>query len=119
MYDIGKPVEIIEVEPLVLPAPLRRETEQPLTIEVLVSVSDPTFEPVTVLEKPWHPQQRKGRANMSRLSRKEEQQLLAEIYAKAERRQAAKKAGVPQVGVLKHDWRLLSAYTLKSGTSSK
>jgi hypothetical protein len=29
MCDIGKPVEMIDVEPLSLPAPLRRETEQP------------------------------------------------------------------------------------------
>ena len=37
---------------------------------------------------------------MSRPSRKEEQQLLAEIYAKAQRRRAAKNAGVPQVGIV-------------------
>lgn len=36
---------------------------------------------------------------MTRSSRKDEQQLLAEIYAKAQRRRDAKKAGVPQVGI--------------------
>ena len=38
MCDIGKPIEIIDVEPLSLPAPLRREkespAEQPVTVEV-------------------------------------------------------------------------------------
>jgi hypothetical protein len=29
MCDIGKPIEIINVEPLSLPAPLRRGKEQP------------------------------------------------------------------------------------------
>jgi hypothetical protein len=45
MCDIGKPVEMIDVEPLVLPAPLRKEqpTEQPVTVEV--PVSDTTAEP--------------------------------------------------------------------------
>ena len=51
MCEIGKPVEIIDVEPLALPAPLRSKQEQLeeqlATVEVLVSVSDPTFEPVT------------------------------------------------------------------------
>jgi len=37
---------------------------------------------------------------VTRSSRKEEQQLLEEIYAKAQRRRAAKKAGVPQVGIV-------------------
>lgn len=40
MCEIGKPVEIIDVEPLKLPAPLRREenpAEQPVTAEVPVS----------------------------------------------------------------------------------
>jgi hypothetical protein len=46
MCEIGKPVEIIDVEPLSLPAPLRRETEQPagqpVTVEVPVSAETPT-----------------------------------------------------------------------------
>jgi hypothetical protein len=50
MCEIGKPLEILDVEPLKLPAPLRRETEQPeeqpVTIEV--PVSETTVEPVTV-----------------------------------------------------------------------
>jgi hypothetical protein len=52
MCDIGKPVEIIDVEPLSLPAPLRRKTEQPteqpVTVEVPLSVSETTSEHVTV-----------------------------------------------------------------------
>jgi hypothetical protein len=53
--EIGKPIEIIDVEPLSLPAPLRREkevpVEQPVTAEIPVSES--TVEPVTVtVEKP-------------------------------------------------------------------
>jgi len=43
MCDIGKPVEIIDVEPLILPAPLRREQEQPeeqpMTVEAPVSAN--------------------------------------------------------------------------------
>ena len=46
MCEIGKPIEIIDVEPLSLPAPLRRETEQPA--ERPVTVSETTVEPVTV-----------------------------------------------------------------------
>ena len=50
MCDIGKPVEIIDVEPLSLPAPLIKETEtpaeQPVTVEV--PVSETTVEPVSV-----------------------------------------------------------------------
>jgi hypothetical protein len=46
MCEIGKPIEIIDVEPLSLPAPLRRETEQPVTVEV--PVSETAVEPVTV-----------------------------------------------------------------------
>ena len=46
MCNIGKPVEIIDVEPLSLPRPLRRETEQateqPVTVEVPVSAETPT-----------------------------------------------------------------------------
>ena len=45
MCEIGKPIEIIDVEPLSLPAPLRREieqaTEQPVTVEVPVSAETP------------------------------------------------------------------------------
>jgi hypothetical protein len=41
MCDIGKPIEMIDVEPLSLPKPLRREQEQPeeqpVTIEVPVT----------------------------------------------------------------------------------
>jgi hypothetical protein len=37
---------------------------------------------------------------VTRSSRKEEQELLAEIYAKAQRHRTAKKAGVPQVGIV-------------------
>jgi hypothetical protein len=41
MCEIGKPLEILNVEPLNLPAPLRREQEQPqeqpVTIEVPVT----------------------------------------------------------------------------------
>lgn len=50
MCDIGKPIEIIDVEPLSLPKPLRKETkapvEQPVTMKV--PVSETTVEPVTV-----------------------------------------------------------------------
>ena len=49
MCEIGKPIEIIDVEPLSLPAPLRRETkqatEQPVTVKV--PVSETTVQPVT------------------------------------------------------------------------
>jgi hypothetical protein len=52
MCEIGKPIEIIDVEPLSLPAPLRKEKEQPaeepVTVEVPVSVSETTVDPVTV-----------------------------------------------------------------------
>ena len=51
MCEIGKPVEMIDIEPLSLPAPLRRKkevpVEQPVTVEVPVSAETP----VTV-EKP-------------------------------------------------------------------
>ena len=51
MCDIGKPIEIIDVEPLSLPAPLRREkeqpTQQPATVENPVSAETPV-EPATV-----------------------------------------------------------------------
>jgi hypothetical protein len=51
MCEIGKPLEVIDSQPLVLPAPLRREkqpTEQPVTIEVPVMVSDTAVEPVAI-----------------------------------------------------------------------
>ena len=45
MCDIGKPIEIIDVEPLSLPTPLRREkeqpTQQPATVEAFVSAETP------------------------------------------------------------------------------
>jgi hypothetical protein len=48
MCDIGKPVEVIDVEPLSLPVPLRRKpeqpTEQPVTVEVPVSETTLTVE---------------------------------------------------------------------------
>ena len=55
MCDIGKPVEMIDVKPLSLPAPLRKEKETPVkrpaTVEV--PVSETTVERVTVtFEKP-------------------------------------------------------------------
>jgi hypothetical protein len=41
MCEIGKPLEIVDVEPLNLPKPLRREQEQPeeqpVTVEVPMS----------------------------------------------------------------------------------
>jgi hypothetical protein len=51
LCKIGKPVEIIDVEPLSLPAPLRREketpVEQPVTAPVPVSAeTDATAEKV-------------------------------------------------------------------------
>jgi len=46
MCQIGKPLEILNVEPLNLPAPLRRETEQPVSAED--PVSETTFEPATI-----------------------------------------------------------------------
>jgi len=50
MCDIGKPVEMIDVEPLSLPAPPRKEkevpVEQPASVEV--PVSEATVEPVTL-----------------------------------------------------------------------
>ena len=53
MCEIGKPIEIIDVEPLVLPAPLRKEkeqpTEQPVTVEV--QVTETNVEPVTVQQR--------------------------------------------------------------------
>jgi hypothetical protein len=50
MCEIGKPIEIIEVEPLNLPAFLRREQERPMEqhLTVEVSVSETAVEPVTV-----------------------------------------------------------------------
>ena len=53
MCEIGKPIEIIDVQPLNLPAPLRREketpVEQPATVEV--PVSEATVEPLTVEQR--------------------------------------------------------------------
>ena len=50
MCEIGKPIEVIDVEPLSLFVPLpRREekpAEQPVTVEV--PVSEATVEPVTI-----------------------------------------------------------------------
>jgi hypothetical protein len=51
MCDIGKPLEIVNVEPLSLPTPLRKEQpaeqpEQPVTVDA--PVSERTVEPVTV-----------------------------------------------------------------------
>jgi len=48
MCEIGKPVEFMDVEPLSLPAPLRKEkpAEQPVTAEV--PVSEATVEPSPV-----------------------------------------------------------------------
>ena len=50
MCNIGKPIEIIDVEPLSLPAPLRRETGQPAEQPVIVGVpvSETAVEPITV-----------------------------------------------------------------------
>jgi hypothetical protein len=48
MCNIGKPIEIIDVEPLSLPAPLRKEketpVEQPVTVEVLVAETETAVE---------------------------------------------------------------------------
>jgi len=45
MCNIGEPIQIFDVEPLSLPAPLRREketpVEQPATVEVPVSAETP------------------------------------------------------------------------------
>ena len=53
MCEIGKPIEIIDVEPLSRPAPLRRETEQPTEqpVTVEVPVTETTVEPVTVQQR--------------------------------------------------------------------
>jgi len=53
MCDIGKPLEIIDVIPVNLPAPLRREPieqpeEQPVTYEVPVTAETETTVAVTV-----------------------------------------------------------------------
>jgi hypothetical protein len=50
MCEIGKPIEIVNVEPLSLPAPLRRETEQPAeqSVTVGVPVSETNVERVAV-----------------------------------------------------------------------
>ena len=52
MCNIGKPLEILDVEPLSLPAPLRKEKEQPaeepVTVEVPVAETETTAEPSLV-----------------------------------------------------------------------
>lgn len=50
MCEIGKPLEIIDVEPLSLPVSLRRETEQPTEqpVPAEVLLSETTVDPVTV-----------------------------------------------------------------------
>lgn len=57
MCEIGKPLEIIDVQPLCLPAPLRREketpVEQPVPVEVPVAQEIPegaTVSPVAGTE---------------------------------------------------------------------
>jgi hypothetical protein len=56
MCNIGKPLEILDVKPLVLPAPLRREkeqpTEQPVTVKILVAEEIPVPEGATVSPVP-------------------------------------------------------------------
>jgi hypothetical protein len=51
MCEIGQPLEIVDVEPLNLPKPLRREQpeEQPATIEV--PVAEPVWNEVELTEK--------------------------------------------------------------------
>lgn len=55
MCEIGEPVEIIDVEPLSLPAPVRREkevsVEQRVTMEIPISATAVEHVTVTV-EKP-------------------------------------------------------------------
>jgi hypothetical protein len=53
MCEIGKPVEIIDVEPLSLPAPLHKEQpqEEPIVVPVEVPVSETTVEPLVTVEK--------------------------------------------------------------------
>jgi len=50
--DIGKPLEIIDVVPLAVPAPLRRETEtpveQPVPVEVPLAQEIPVPEGATL-----------------------------------------------------------------------
>jgi len=48
MCEIGKPLEIIDVEPLILPAPLRKEgqpEQEPVPVPVKVPVTETTVEP--------------------------------------------------------------------------
>lgn len=55
MCDIGKPIEMIDVEPLSLPAPVRGEKEVPVEqrVTVEIPISNTAFEPVSVtVEKP-------------------------------------------------------------------
>jgi hypothetical protein len=51
MCDIGKPIEIIDVEPLSLPAPLRKEQEQPATVEAPVSAETPVEPAAAAVDK--------------------------------------------------------------------
>jgi hypothetical protein len=44
MCEIGKPLEIIDVEPLCLPAPLRKEQKEPTEQPVIVTVETPVSE---------------------------------------------------------------------------
>jgi hypothetical protein len=57
MCQVGKPIEIIDVEPLALPAPLRKETEQPTEQPVIVEipVSETISEGVTAQQRPRCP----------------------------------------------------------------
>ena len=52
MCDIGKPVEMIDVEPLSIPAPLRQQkeapVEQPTTVETPVPLSEMRVKSLTV-----------------------------------------------------------------------
>lgn len=50
MCEIGKPLEILNVEPLNLPAPLRREQEQPEEAPV-VTIEVPVTAEVTLVEQ--------------------------------------------------------------------
>jgi len=56
MCEIGKPIEIIDVEPLSLPVPLCREkeqpTEQPVTVEIPVAGEVPVAVGATVSPVP-------------------------------------------------------------------
>jgi hypothetical protein len=54
MCEIGKPLEILDVEPLVLPAPLRKEDQpkqEPVTVPVEVPVEVETPVESSLVEK--------------------------------------------------------------------